>query len=107
MLLKKRTKLKPQQILLAMLFGVLIYFASNGLFYLGIKLSGSINAAIIGLLGPILMFAFSVEVMREQFSPRILIGIIIALGGSILVVFGPILAHQSFSFGGSLVVTYY
>lgn len=102
MLISKRNRPKTKHILLAMTYGMLVYFASNGLFYLGISRSGAINAAIIWLLSPLLMFSFSVEVMGEKFSPRVLIGIFIAFAGSMLVVFGPMLGHQKFALTGSI-----
>lgn len=102
MLLTKRKRVKLRYIGLALIFGLIVYFASNGLFYLGVKRSGAINAAIIGLLQPLLMFTVSVEVMREKFNARILLGILIAFGGSVLVVFGPLLQGKNLSFGGSL-----
>ena len=102
LLLKKRKRLQPQHIMMALLFGVMIYFAANGLFYLGVKRSGAVNAAIIGLLEPMLMFTFSVEFMREKFSARILTGIAIAFAGSLLVIFGPIITQGSLNFGDSL-----
>lgn len=102
MLLTKHKRLKRKYIFLALLFGFIVYFASNGLFYMGVKRSGAINAAIIGLLQPLLMFTFSVEIMREKFNARILTGIAIAFSGSMLVVFGPILTHERLTFGGSI-----
>jgi len=101
-MLTKHKPLKIRQIALAMLFGFTIYFAANGLFYLGVQRSGAVNAAIIGLLEPLFLFTFSVEVMREKFNGRILAGIAIALGGSLLIVFGPMIALQDLSFSGSL-----
>jgi drug/metabolite transporter (DMT)-like permease len=87
----------------AIVYGLLIYFAANGLFYLGVQRSGSVNAAIIGLLEPLLMFVVSVEVMREKFNARIFVGIALAFAGSLLVVFGPMLFGENFSFVGSLI----
>lgn len=102
MLLTKRKPLKFRYIAMAMLFGLLVYVGGNGLIYLGLKRSGAVNAAIIGLLQPLLMFTFSVEVMREKFNARILAGIVIAFVGSMLVVFGPIITRQHLTFGGSI-----
>ena len=101
-LLRKRKKLQFKYIAVAMLFGLLIYLAANGLFYLGVKRSGAVNAAIIGLLEPLLLFVFSVEIMKEKFNPRILSGIIIAFAGSMLVIFGPVLIQQNLSFQNDL-----
>lgn len=101
-LFRKRKKLEPRYILMAILFGLLTYIATNGLFYLGVKRSGTVNASIIGLLEPLLLFTFSVEVMKEKYNARILGGIIIAFAGSMLVIFGPILSHQNLSFQSNL-----
>lgn len=102
-LLSKRKRPKPKYIAYALLFGLMIYYVSNGLFYLGVKRSGSVNAAIIGLIEPLLMFTFSVEVMREKFDARILVGMAIAFAGSMLVVFGPMVADSRLDFSGSIV----
>jgi len=103
LLLRPRKSLRKKEILTAVVFGVLVYVAANGLFYLGVQRSGSINAAIIFLLDPLLMFLVSVEVMKEKFSPRVFAGIIIAFVGSIFVVFGPMLLADDLSFTGSAV----
>lgn len=102
LLIRPRTSLSGGQITTAVCFGFLIYFASNGLFYLGVQRSGSVNSAVIGLLEPLLMFVVSVEVMKEKFNGRVFTGIALAFVGSLLVVFGPLLFGQGLSFAGSL-----
>ncbi len=103
LLIRPRKRLTHKQVMTAIVYGLLIYFAANGLFYLGVQRSGSVNAAIIGLLEPLLMFVVSVEVMKEKFNARIFIGIAMAFAGSLLVVFGPMLFGENFSFVGSLI----
>lgn len=103
LLIRPRKRLTHKQIMTAIVYGLLIYFAANGLFYLGVQRSGSVNAAIIGLLEPLLMFVVSVEVMKEKFNTRIFVGIALAFAGSLLVVFGPMLFGENFSFVGSLI----
>ena len=102
MLLTKRKKIKLRYIAVAMVFGLLMYVAGNGLSYLGLKRSSAVNAAAIGLLQPLFMFTFSVQFMREKFNAQLLLGIGIAFVGSILVVFGPLIAHQHITFNGSV-----
>lgn len=103
LLLRPRKRLMGKQIATAAFYGMLVFFVANGLFYLGVQRSGSVNAAIIGLLEPLLMFIVSVEVMKERFNSRIFIGIAMAFAGSVLVVFGPLLAGGRLSFAGSLI----
>jgi drug/metabolite transporter (DMT)-like permease len=103
LLLRPRKSINKKQIATAVVFGVLIYFSANGLFYLGVQRSGSVNAAVIGLLEPLLMFLVSVEVMKEKFNARVFIGIALAFVGSIFVVFGPMLLSKNLHFAGSLV----
>jgi drug/metabolite transporter (DMT)-like permease len=103
LLLRPRKFLRKKEILVAVVFGLLLYVASNGFFYLGVKRSGSVNAAIIFLLEPLLMFLVSVEVMKEKFNGRVFAGILLAFAGSIFVVFGPMLFSDSISFTSNVV----
>ena len=106
-MLVKHPRIKPRSALLALALGLATYVGANGLFYLGVPRSGVITASVIGLSSPILLFVFSVEVMRERFNHRILTGILLAFAGSLLIVFGPALGHQSFGASGSLVGNLY
>lgn len=103
LLFSNRKRLDRKDMKTAILFGFLLYCVSNGLFFMGVQRSGSVNAAIIWLLEPLLMFIVSVEVMKERFSAKIFAGIAMAFAGSMLVVFGPMLLQGQLAFAGSLI----
>jgi drug/metabolite transporter (DMT)-like permease len=98
--IKKWKKLKRRDLLLSILCGLVMYGGANLLFYLGIERTSSINAAIILMLEPILLFVFSVELMRERFKKKVFSGIIIAFLGTALIVLGPALGKSQLSAGG-------
>lgn len=98
--LKGWKKVKTRDLLLAMLCGLLVYVAANTFFYLGIERTSSINVAILFMLEPLLLFVFSVELMRERFKRSVFSGIVIAFAGTALIVIGPALGHASFSASG-------
>lgn len=59
--------------------------------YTGLKLAPSINAGVITLLSPLLLFVLSIELLKENFTAKTFIGILLALFGSFIIVAQPIL----------------
>lgn len=56
---------------------------------LGLHYAPSINSAVIGLLGPLLLCVLSVEFLKERISLKTFIGILIALAGSAIIIGKP------------------
>lgn len=56
---------------------------------IGLTKTSSIDAAIIGLLGPLVLYILSVEFLKERLSFKTLFGILIAFGGSIIIIGKP------------------
>ena len=74
---------------------LLLFCGANLLFYLGVGQSTSINAAIIGLLGPVLFFILSIHVLKEKFNKKVFFGIGLSFVGASLVVLGPLLGQAT------------
>jgi len=66
-------------------------FVNISFFFLGLKLSESINAPIIASGGPIFLFIFSIFFLKEKFNQRIFYGMLIALSGVLLIILMPLL----------------
>lgn len=79
-----------------------------GLFFVGLEHTESINTSIISATGPILLYFASVRFLHEGKNGRILIGMIIALFGSLLVIVSPLLLGTSAmglgQFGGNVLI---
>jgi drug/metabolite transporter (DMT)-like permease len=97
---KRWQKIKRQDLFLAILCGLVLYCGGNLFIYLGLQRTSSINAAIILMLEPILLFVFSVELMRERFKKKTFMGVTIAFFGTALIVLEPALRSHSLSAGG-------
>lgn len=75
-------------IFISSVFGITL---SIGLFFIGLTLAPSINAAIIGSMGPIILYILSLRLLHEKPHPQILRGMFVALGGILLIVLAPLL----------------
>jgi drug/metabolite transporter (DMT)-like permease len=97
---KQWQPIKRRDLLLSILCGLILYCCANLFVYLGLQRTSSINAAIILMLEPILLFVFSVELMRERFKPKVFFGVLVAFLGTALIVMAPTLSTRSLSGGG-------
>lgn len=66
------------------------------LFFIGLELAPSINASIIGSLGPIMLYVLSLRVLHEKPHAQIIRGMLIALVGTLIIIFAPLI--KSFEF---------
>lgn len=77
--------------------------------YYGLRITRGLDASVIGSLGPVMLFWLSILFLKERFRWQPFIGTVIALGGSLAVMVGPVLASGSegktYVFGGLLVLT--
>ena len=99
----KRRELKD--IVLGGLWGISI---NVGFFFLGLQLAPSINVHIIGALGPIVLYFFSLMMLKEKPHPQIVKGMFVALLGAIVIILAPLLRSPdsiSFVAGGKLLNT--
>jgi drug/metabolite transporter (DMT)-like permease len=91
--------IKRKDLLLSILCGLLLYCGANLFVYLGLQRTSSINTALILMLEPVLLFVFSVELMRERFKKKIFGGLLIAFFGSAVIILGPTLGKTSLTAG--------
>lgn len=86
--------LSRRDLLLLIISGVLWVSVGNAAFYYGLQKAPTMNAALIELLGPLLLFILSVEFLREHLNLKVFVGIVIALTGSVLIIGQPWLSKN-------------
>ncbi len=89
--IKTWTKLSLKTYLVLITSALIWVSVGNLAFYSGLKDAPSINAALIELLGPLLLFGFSVQYLKESFSAKTFFGIIVALSGALIVIGQPLI----------------
>jgi drug/metabolite transporter (DMT)-like permease len=62
----------------------------NVLNYYGLERAPSINAAFIGLFGPLLLFVLSVRILKERLKTNTLAGLIVAMLGAVVIIGLPV-----------------
>jgi drug/metabolite transporter (DMT)-like permease len=67
------------------------YVLASIFFYLGAQMTGGLNAALIYLLAPMVLFFLSIQVLKERFNSRLLFGLIVGLAGALLILGAPLL----------------
>jgi len=83
----KKLSIKHYAILI--IGSVIAISLGNVALLLGIERTPSVNAPLIGLLQPLLLMVLSIQVLKEQFSTKTLIGICVALLGAAIVIGKP------------------
>jgi len=86
--------LTRRNFILLIISGVLWVSVGNAAFYYGLEKAPTINAALIELLGPLLLFILSVEFLREHLNLKVFLGIVIAFTGSLLIIGQPWLSNS-------------
>lgn len=61
----------------------------NTVLLMGFDRIPSVNASLISLLGPLILFILSVEFLKERFSLRTFVGILIAFAGAAIIIGKP------------------
>jgi len=92
------TKLWPR-IFVATLFGYVINAVT---FYKGVTMTGGLNASLIYLLGPILLYFASIRILKDRYSHKLMLSVVAGFFGTVLIVAAPLFAGQG-STGGSLI----
>jgi len=67
---------------------LLINSLQLSLFYLGVSQLSGFNIVIVAALTPILIFVSSILIVHEKFRPRILTGLVVAVAGVSVMIFG-------------------
>jgi drug/metabolite transporter (DMT)-like permease len=81
--------LRRKDFALLIIGSVIAITIGNVALLLGLQRVPSVNAPLIGLLGPLLLFVLSVEFLKEHMSLRTFLGILIALVGGAIVLGKP------------------
>ena len=63
-------------------------------FFLGLKITSSINAPIIASSGPIFLYLFSILILKEHSHYKVLIGLTVSLIGVLLIIGQPLFTGQ-------------
>lgn len=95
-LLKKMNKIKGKYMVHIILGGIWGVSVNVAFFFMGLNLTSSINAPIIGALGPLVLYILSLMILKEKPHPQIVKGMLFAFAGVIIIVFAPLFG----SFGG-------
>lgn len=101
--LKHYKKMNPRvwaRLTISSLIGMSLFFLVLGE---GLKRTTALNSALIFLLGPIWMYVLSIEVLKEKFNAKILLGLIVAFSGTVLVVGAPLLLGDHSLHNGSFI----
>lgn len=84
---KVSPKLWPR-IVLATIFG---YFLNGVLFYKGVMLTGGLNASLLYLLAPLVLYFSSIRFLKERYDHKLLVSVLAGFAGTILIVGAPLL----------------
>lgn len=71
------------------------YVLTSALYYYGIQYAGGLNASLVYLVAPLLLYFLSIEILKEKYNSKILVGVVASLLGAILIVGAPILNNVS------------
>lgn len=86
---KRWKPIKRKDYLLLIIGSVLSISVGNVVLLMGIQRIPSINASLISLLGPFLLFILSVEFLKERLSLRTFVGTLVAFAGAAIVIGKP------------------
>lgn len=98
-LIKPKLPKSPRIWALTLFNGFLISTVSLGLLFLGTDKTTSIDANLISAMAPITISIAGVFFLKEHITKRESIGILIALGGTLITIIEPVLRFQN-GFGG-------
>ncbi len=92
-----------RRILLSSLLGFVLPMVMVSI---GLQKTSAVAGSVIYLLEPILMYILSMEMLRERFRPRILMGLIVSLLGSAVLISAPLLNGHAMNneFWGNILI---
>ena len=105
--LKKWKKIQPALLLRISASTVFVYVLAVSLVFFGIEKTGGVNTSLLYLLAPVVMFLFSMELLKEKFNAKILTGLIVSLAGSFLIAASPLITgatNQKGNITGNLMI---
>lgn len=102
LLRKQSLKIKPKDWHLVFLTGFGMITCNILFFFLGLKLTNSINATMIGSSGPLFLMLGSFLLLREKIKPKTIIGNLLGFLGVFIIVFQPLFLNRNDSFIGNI-----
>lgn len=81
-----------KHIFIGAFFGV---FLNVLFFFIGLELSPSINANIIGSSGPLILYYLSLKILHEKPHEEMIKGILVSFLGIVIIIFAPLIASFS------------
>jgi drug/metabolite transporter (DMT)-like permease len=87
---------------LILLYSILVVPLTLGLLFYGFNYTSAIEGSVISTVGPIFAALAGFWFLREHVTKRELLGLLIALGGTLLLLFEPLLHGQSLAVTGSV-----
>lgn len=101
----KKHPLKTHDYVRLVVLGLLCTTINLSLLFVGLEKTTVIEATLIGSLTPLLVVVFSSFFLREKISRRMQLGLSLALAGSTLTIFQPLVSGNAFSnFTGNLLL---
>lgn len=99
----KFKKIKPS-LWPRIIIGTVLGFAVEMIVFAeALKRTSALDAALIFLLAPAVMYILSIEVLKERFNSKILLGLVVAFCGGLLIVAGPALGKTTENNGVTIV----
>lgn len=89
-LLKTMHKIKGKYVFHVVLGGIWGVSINVAFFFQGLNLASSINAPIIGALGPLVLYVLSLVILKEKPHQQIMKGMLFAFVGVLIIVFAPL-----------------
>lgn len=87
---RKWRPIKPKVMRKILWSSILGTVAPMVLIAVGLQYTNAVAASVIYLLEPILMYVMSMEMLRERFRPRVFMGLIVSLLGSVVLIAAPL-----------------
>jgi drug/metabolite transporter (DMT)-like permease len=89
----KHLSIDPNDVKKFVLLGICGVSLHIGFFFIGLSMTNSINAHVIGSSTPIFLLLLAIVVLRERVKKNIIYGTLISLSGILLIVLQPVFAH--------------
>ena len=82
-------RLQVKEYLILIIGSVISITIGNIALLMGLQRVPAVNASLIGMFGPLLLFILSVKLLKERINSRTLIGVLIAFAGAALIIGKP------------------
>ncbi len=94
-ILKSMHRIKGKHLTHVILGGIWGVTVNVSFFFMGLNMASSINAPLIGALGPLILYVLSLFILKEKPHPQIVKGMLFAFVGVLIIIFAPLLRSNS------------